>query len=148
MTQCFHAFSCFHSRRGSMGEGGGRNYPSLPPRKQKTKKISNYNTHENDFKTHECISTCRVWFIHAEVRFLHAECNIYTQCDFDRPGWDFNTHKIYFCMQSKISTRKEWFYHQSMASTYTKISKTHMRVNMTLTSVISTRSSVIFTCRV
>jgi hypothetical protein len=96
------------------------------------------NTHECDFNknkigfyTQSKISTPRVWFYtqivlsthtrghvcvyiwHSRVWFLHAMCNIYTQCDFERHECDFNklecdfnTHKIDFYTQSTISTRR------------------------------------------
>jgi hypothetical protein len=52
-------------------------------------------------------------------------------------------HKIgYFYKQSKISTRRVWFYTQSVLSTHTRVSLIRMLVNMTLTSIISTRSVI------
>jgi hypothetical protein len=51
--------------------------------------------------------------------------------------FSINTHKSDFYTQLAISTRIVWF------STHTSVILTRMCVNMTLTSVITTRSSVI-----
>jgi calcineurin-like phosphoesterase len=75
-----------------------------------------------------------------------VECNLHTHSDFDKLesvndtlDCNFNTHKVDFYTQSTISTRRVWLYTQSMVSTHTRVILTRMRVNMTLTSVITTR---------
>jgi hypothetical protein len=102
------------------------------------------------------------------VLFLHAECDFYTEsvisirtfgekheCDFnaqfgfgDTHGCDFNTHKSDFYTKNAISTHRVWFYTQTVIFTHTSVILTRMRVNMTLTSMIKMRSSVIYTRRV
>jgi hypothetical protein len=122
-----------------------------------------FDSHESNFNTHTCERHSRVWFI-------DAEGNFHTHCDFDKHECDhdcdksdfytqsliltricvimtltgvimtlecdFNTHKIEFYTQSTISTRRVCFLH-------TRVSLTRLRVNMTLSIVISTRSSEI-----
>jgi hypothetical protein len=61
---------------------------------------------------------------------------------------DFYTHKSEYYTQSAISTCRVWFYTLSMISTHTSVILTRISVNMTLTWMITTRSSVIYTRRV
>jgi hypothetical protein len=134
-----------------------------PPRQQKKNKGQQLQNAQKWFLHVECNSHPQsVIFTHtntsviltlasvittlSKVWFIHTECN-------------FNTQKIGFYTQSKIShthskisIRKVLFYSQNCLSTHTRVSLTRVRVrirvNMTLTSVISTRWSVIPTRRV
>jgi hypothetical protein len=73
---------------------------------------------ECDFHSHSVISTHRVYFLHAEINF-HTKCDLEThKCDYDTHDCDFNMHKSDFYTQSVILTRM---------------------------SVITTRASVIYT---
>jgi hypothetical protein len=68
--------------------------------------------------------------------------------EYDSHECDFNTHECDFYTQSTISTRRLGFYTQIVVSTHTKVILECMRVKMTLTSVINTRTSVISSSRV
>jgi hypothetical protein len=83
----------------------------------------------------------RMWFRHAVLfiyvvcDFLYAECNFHTQCEFEYEC-DYSTHV--------------WFQHAQECDfhTHASVILTRMRVNMALTSMITTRPSVIHTQRV
>jgi hypothetical protein len=81
------------------------------------------------------IYTCRVRFSHEEYECNTHECN-------------YNTHKIDFYTHRTIFTCKVWFYTQSLISTHVSVILTSVRVHMILMRVITTRSSVIYACRV
>jgi hypothetical protein len=107
-----------------------------------------------------------VWLLHARVWLLRAEWYFYTQSVISiRRVWilhvfdrhksddtthecDFNTHKSDFYTQSAISIRRIWFYTQNVVFTHTRVILARMRVNITLTSVITTHSSVTYARRV
>jgi hypothetical protein len=110
--------------------------------------VGEYDTHECDYDTIESD-------LYTQGTISHAECNFYMHCEFNRHERDYithecdlNMHKIAFYTQSTISTRRVWFYTQNRDFTHTSPILTHMRVNMTLTSVITTRSIVIYTRKV
>jgi hypothetical protein len=97
------------------------------------------------------IAKCSSVIYTRRVRFPLADCNLYTQCDFDRHKCDynmhecyFNTHKSDFYTQSALSTDIVWFYTQSVISIHTNLIFTRMRVNITPMSVITRFSSVIY----
>jgi hypothetical protein len=84
-----------------------------------------YDTHKCDNDLHECDLTSTVGFPHVDCYFDTHKCNFYThECDFDT--------------QSKIFTRMRWYLHADYAWDM-------QTVNLTPTSVISTRMSVILT---
>jgi hypothetical protein len=103
-----------------------------------------------------------LWFWHARIWLQHTRrdynthtSDFYTQghlvtyeCDFDTNKCDNHKHECDFYTQSTISTRRVWFHTQSVVSIHTRVILKRMRVNMTLTSVITIRSSVISTRRV
>jgi hypothetical protein len=90
-----------------MGTGNGSNYPTP----KKTKKVSNYNMHECDFKSLECVFDmhksdfyCNFHphsvILPAECDFHAHKCNFDTyECVYDTLEWDLHT-------QSVISTRR------------------------------------------
>jgi hypothetical protein len=111
-----------------------------------------FNTHKVDLFTQSTISTRRVWFYtqrvvstHNESNFdtypceydthecnnITLECNIYTHCDFETHEFDYAVRRTHDC---DFKTHKSDFYTQN--------------VILTLTSLITIRTSVIYTRRV
>jgi hypothetical protein len=86
-------------------------------------------------------SVILTWLWHARVWFIHAECNIYTQYDFDRHECDFNT------LESDFNTQKIDFYTQSKINRYYEYDTNEcdlytLECDFYTQSVISTRSVI------
>jgi hypothetical protein len=96
-----------------------------------------------------------LWHFLSRIDLLNRRVLFYTKSVISTRRAQFHMQRVIYSSRTRVISTCivwfwlvwAWFYTQSVVSTHTRIILTRMRVNMTLASVITVRSSVVCTRR-